>query len=225
MEKYSNFEKSILTILSIVGFIMVITLVSVWMNNAHIVAIQNNVADYKKDVDGLENKIKTIMKEEQERAVVMALEEKRIDSIVNTALKRHNNMIDDRTVAEIVKEVDKKVDSIDGFNRKDIIFAIIDKETTWGTVLKSWDGSSYGAMQVHFKVWKNQCNLSSVEDLYDTNTAVDCGVDVFMIYLKKYNGDVRRALQGYRGSVNPKVNATYAEDVLRRAKLYTALNA
>lgn len=146
----------------------------------------------------------------------------RIDDIVDLIYYHHNQIVDRKQISNLVKIVIEEAPKY-GNPPIHVILAIINKESTWNPKARS--GSSYGAMQVHYRVWGDYCNLESAKSLYNPRIGVRCGLKVFTHYLEANNGNVNKTLQRYRGS-DSRTNSRYARDVLRTAnKIKTVLSS
>lgn len=143
----------------------------------------------------------------------------RVDDIVDLIYNQHNKLVDKKRIARLVHIVIEEAPNY-GNPPLHVILSIINKESTWNPNARS--GSSYGVMQVHYRVWGNYCNLDSPKNLYNPRTGIKCGLKVFNHYLLANNGNVNKTLQRYRGS-DPKTNSNYARDVLRNANKIKAL--
>lgn len=146
----------------------------------------------------------------------------RMDDIVDLIYYQHNQIVDRKQIFNLVKIVIEEAPKY-GNPPIHVILAIINKESTWNPKARS--GSSYGAMQVHYRVWGDYCNLESAKSLYNPRIGVRCGLKVFTHYLEANNGNVNKTLQRYRGS-DSRTNSRYARDVLRTAnKIKTVLSS
>jgi hypothetical protein len=146
----------------------------------------------------------------------------RVDDIVDLIYNQNNKLVSKERIANLVRIV---IDEAPNYGNPPIhvILAIINRESTWDSKAKS--GSSYGAMQVHYRVWGDYCNLESAKSLYNPRIGVRCGLKVFTHYLEANNGNVNKTLQRYRGS-DSRTNIRYARDVLRTAnKIKTVLSS
>jgi hypothetical protein len=137
----------------------------------------------------------------------------RMDDIVDLIYNQHNQLVDKKRINTLVKIVIEEAPKY-GNPPIHIILAIINRESTWDPKAKS--GSSYGAMQVHYTVWGDYCNLESAKSLYNPRIGIRCGLKVFSHYFEENNGNINKTLQRYRGS-DSRTNARYARDVLRTA--------
>lgn len=135
-------------------------------------------------------------------------------------IERYGSHVDPVFVKDLVRTIYRETPKYANVDAK-VILALIDTESTWKKQTKaSYDGSSYGSMQVNYRVWKKTCGLKSPSELYNTNTAVHCGLTVFGIYYDKSNGNIRRTLQYYRGSKYSSTNIKYASKVLSKVKYF-----
>jgi len=145
---------------------------------------------------------------------------KKSDKIVSKVYERHNGKVNTKHVEKVVNLVYKKLPDRDMKIPPRVVFAIIDSETTWKAKQRSIDGSSYGSLQVNYRIWKKMCNLSNPKDLYVPSTNVTCGLKVLEYYYQRNNGNIRRTLEAYRGSTNKSVNRQYASVILNKANYF-----
>lgn len=142
-------------------------------------------------------------------------------AIVKSIAKRHNNLINTK---ESTRIVDSVINQIMGDYHGDIpvslALALIEKESTFNAKASSYDGSSFGAMQVNYRVWKDFCNLSSPNDLKSSQVGVRCGLKVLSHYLERSKGNIDKALMAYRGSTNRSTNIAYVRDIRNKMSDY-----
>ncbi len=116
-------------------------------------------------------------------------------------------------IARLEQEMAKKYDV-----PLHIGLAITWKESTFKPLAVSSTGP-IGAKQIAFRWWKDSCNLSSKQQLFDIDTNIECGYIAISKY-KQQHGTWKKALAAYHGHpTDMQMNAKYAFDVAKRAKI------
>ena len=74
---------------------------------------------------------------------------------------------------------------------------------------------AYGLMQINYKYWKDEKGLNMV-NIFDKNTNIKAGLEIYNYYLRVANGDKKLALFYYNNGTAPQTpNYSYAPTVLR----------
>jgi soluble lytic murein transglycosylase-like protein len=90
----------------------------------------------------------------------------------------------------------------------DIVLSIIRIESNFNPAAHSYAGA-IGLMQV-MPLWAKPGAACAGYDLFDISENIDCGVSVYLTYLKAYRGNLKIALAAYNrgpGRVNEDLNA------------------
>jgi soluble lytic murein transglycosylase-like protein len=70
-------------------------------------------------------------------------------------------------------------------------------------------------MQINYKYWKDEKGLNMV-NIFDKNTNIKAGLEIYNYYLRVANGDKKLALFYYNNGTAPQTpNYSYAPTVLR----------
>lgn len=120
-------------------------------------------------------------------------------------------------IARLEQEMAKKYDV-----PLHIGLAITWKESTFKPMAVSPTGP-IGAKQIAFRWWKDSCNLSSKQQLFDIDTNIECGYIAISKY-KQQHGTWKKALAAYHGHpTDIQMNVNYSLTVLEKARKIQAL--
>lgn len=98
-----------------------------------------------------------------------------------------------------------------------VIVAMINHESKFDTYAIGDDGRSFGLMQIRVKCHIERIKMLDCTDLFDPCQNITVGIDILAEQLKRYGGDMAKALTAYnRGSYNGTVT-NYAKEILRKA--------
>ncbi len=115
-------------------------------------------------------------------------------------------------IARLEQEMAKKYDV-----PLHIGLAITWKESTFKPLAVSPTGP-IGAKQIAFSWWKDTCNLSSKQQLFDLDTNIECGYIAISKY-KQQHGTWKKALAAYHGHpTDIHLNMNYSLTVLEKAR-------
>lgn len=94
--------------------------------------------------------------------------------------------------------------------------AIALQESTFNPRAVSYNGSSFGFMQINCSAWCKRFGVSR-DDLFKVETNIDLGYRILALNLQR-TGNMKEALASYYGSTVREDNLAYAEAVLKKAK-------
>lgn len=90
-----------------------------------------------------------------------------------------------------------------------LIVGLIEAESSFNP--KARYKGNVGLMQISYSTWKKHFGIEHINHLYKIEYNIDLGLRILKRYLRKSNGDVKRALVRYNGGANK----TYVQKVFR----------
>ncbi len=84
----------------------------------------------------------------------------------------------------------------------------------------SYNGTSYGTMQVHYNVWKKEIPGLTKTCLHDIDCGIKTGYEILSRYRRQANGNMYAAFKLYYGATDPVENDKYATRVKTNAQRF-----
>jgi soluble lytic murein transglycosylase-like protein len=95
-----------------------------------------------------------------------------------------------------------------------LVVAVIETESSFNPKAK-YKGN-VGLMQISYSTWKKHFGIERIDTLYKVEYNIDLGIRILKRYIKKNNGDVKRALRMYNGNANK----SYVQKVFRHKERF-----
>lgn len=84
----------------------------------------------------------------------------------------------------------------------------------------SYNGTSHGSMQVHYKVWKKELPGLTLKCLHDIDCGIKTGYKILARYRELNKGNMYAAMKSYYGATDTSENVKYANRVFLKAMYF-----
>lgn len=200
-----NLERGFKTLVFLIGMLVPVLLYLI-IKSKDVVFVER-AGEGEKEPPSIEERVEAILAEKELASIRIFIHK--------TNKKLPYTKVD--KIARLEQEMAKKYDV-----PLHIGLAITWKESTFKPLAVSPTGP-IGAKQIAFSWWKDTCNLSSKEQLFDLDTNIECGYIAISKY-KQQHGTWKKALAAYHGHpTDIQMNVNYSLTVLEKARKIQAL--